>query len=89
MVVVFRRYAEVDVDFRTAVLADSFRRKAGVKLIGRDSDLAFSYELHELFHRHFFFFRNDFHLRRNDAFAGCVHLSCVSHKTYLLLMSLT
>ena len=79
VVVVFRRNAEVDVDFSTAVLADGFRRQAGVYFVGRDSDFATGDEGHELFNRHVFLFSDDFHLRRDDAFASSVHLCCVIH----------
>ena len=79
VVVVFRRNAEVDIDFRAAVLADSFRRQAGMDFVGRNGDFPAGDEGHEFFNGHVFLFSDNLHLRRDDAFAGSVHLCCVIH----------
>ena len=67
------------LDAANAVLADSFRRQAGMDFVGRNGDFPAGDEGHEFFNGHVFLFSDNLHLRRDDAFAGSVHLCCVIH----------
>ena len=50
-----------------------------MKLVGRNSDFTAGNEFHQFFYGHLFLLGDDFHLRRNDTFTGCIHLCGVVH----------
>ena len=66
--------AQVDIDLGAEHAADAFRIQRFVQTVGRDRDLAFCNELHQILCRHVLFFRDLADLFRDDAFSCRIHL---------------
>ena len=70
-------HAQIHVDLGAEHTADPFRIQTGMALIGADYHFSFCHQLHQLFQRHLFLFRHNFHLFCGDPFPCRIHLCCI------------